>query len=300
MSKTLGIIPQIIKMKILSLIFLLSFEFASSQVINIVPNTEVYTCNLIGKEVLRSVPLINTSDPIVTTNENATITVYDLITIGKNQFYKVLYDGNDLYLLTVFLYCKNDSLVNYWGLHNSEADVSRRKKQAMDIFLSNKNKLKQDSIEITKMMLRADSLYKLGLERARIDSLKEDQEYLFDAKELAKNEFGYFNFKYSTSNKITDFSINVYNASKTKKTIKYICLTIKAINPVDDIIGKPKVFRCVGPIEFNNASNYAFDTAFISNIVDRLEIINVKIEYMDKTTKVFNGSNIRKIDLDHN
>lgn len=87
----------------------------------------------------------------------------------------------------------------------------------------------------------------------------------------------------------TGYSIRFYNP--TKKTIKYIWITVAGFNPVDDIVIDPitrrsaKKFTCVGPIEGNETGTYEFNYAWHTDLVESTKIITLKIQYADGSIK---------------
>jgi hypothetical protein len=92
------------------------------------------------------------------------------------------------------------------------------------------------------------------------------------------------------------FSISVSNYAE--KTIKYISFTVKALNPVDDIVAT-KTVRGVGPIEKGRSASYEFEDIIYSNTAKYLNIESVKIQYMDGTIYTIPKSAIHDITV-HN
>lgn len=88
--------------------------------------------------------------------------------------------------------------------------------------------------------------------------------------------------KYSTG-----AEFDVYNPSK--KTIKYIWLTIAGENPVGDLVktneGFYKTLKAVGPVRPHDVVTISFDYIWPTDIVEKLRISTIKIQYMDGTIK---------------
>lgn len=88
----------------------------------------------------------------------------------------------------------------------------------------------------------------------------------------------------------TDLAIKYYNP--TKKTIKYIWLTVKGYNPVKDVVVDPIkktssiTLKSVGPIEPYKTGEYNFEFAWFTDLVDSVKITNIKIQYMDGSVKM--------------
>jgi len=106
----------------------------------------------------------------------------------------------------------------------------------------------------------------------------------------------YSNHKHDEYTDAQDFEVAFYNP--TKKTIKYIWITLKGYNSVDD----PVMFnngrytstkQCIGPIAPRETSRYNFEYVWFDNIVEYGLIQRIKIQYMDRTIKIINNvSNI--------
>lgn len=90
--------------------------------------------------------------------------------------------------------------------------------------------------------------------------------------------------------KFADVSIDVINPYKSK--IKYISFTIKAFNPVGDVVrdgisrATSKTVRGVGPIEYGDHGLYNFESVIYSSVIEKMQIIQIKIQFFDGTTKI--------------
>jgi hypothetical protein len=85
-------------------------------------------------------------------------------------------------------------------------------------------------------------------------------------------------------------SFEVFNP--TNKVIKYVTFYVSGINPVGDVVYNVRQhsniseFRGVGPIKPNESANYEWEYAWFTDVVEKLKITKVKIQYMDGSTKI--------------
>ena len=80
----------------------------------------------------------------------------------------------------------------------------------------------------------------------------------------------------------TGYRITLANMSK--KTIKYIWISVKGINPVDDPVSV-KTLKCIGPINAYSEGSYSFDYVWMTDVVEKFKLISIKIQYMDGSFK---------------
>jgi len=85
----------------------------------------------------------------------------------------------------------------------------------------------------------------------------------------------------------TGFDIKIYNP--TKKTIKYIWVSMVGKNPVGDPVvsrGKSIVMvKCIGPILPEEEDQWDFEYVWFSDLVTTAKITKIKVQYMDGTFK---------------
>lgn len=114
------------------------------------------------------------------------------------------------------------------------------------------------------------------------EALKEANKYLVGAKAngIAIKDWSFYDESDYTSG--TGYSISFRNLEK--KTIKYVTLTLKALNPVNDLVGIKSV-KCVGPIKQNETGKYDFNYVWHSDLVDTVILTGIKIQYMDGSFK---------------
>ena len=74
--------------------------------------------------------------------------------------------------------------------------------------------------------------------------------------------------------------------------MQYITFYALGINPVGDVVYNVRQhsniseFRGVGPIKPNESANYEWEYAWFTDVVEKLKITKVKIQYMDGSTKI--------------
>lgn len=96
-------------------------------------------------------------------------------------------------------------------------------------------------------------------------------------------------FESEFSDKIHNLYFRVYNNSS--KTIKYITIYTKAFNRVGDAIKDNKTgkfvndVKIVGPIDPKTYGEVIFDNVWYSSVLDRSEITQVIVIFMDNTSK---------------
>ena len=99
-----------------------------------------------------------------------------------------------------------------------------------------------------------------------------------------------YSWSWGSKNEYSDFQnidIEFYNSSK--KTIKYVYVTFRAKNAVGDPVnGATKTLTGIGPIEPGASSSYSFEDVWYSHTIDKVSIVSIKVQYMDKTTRTIN------------
>ena len=120
---------------------------------------------------------------------------------------------------------------------------------------------------------------------------------------------------YETKNPITVVENTAYDMSEytdgtgfrctiqnnNKKTIKYIWITFKGFNAVDDPVyvssarGYSINKKCIGPIAQDETGSYDFEYAWLTDIVEYAKITSIKVQYMDLSTRTF--TNLKDIIL---
>lgn len=80
----------------------------------------------------------------------------------------------------------------------------------------------------------------------------------------------------------------------SKITIKYLYLTVKALNPVDDLIGT-KIITAVGPIEIEHTGNYEFKDIFLTRVLGKVKLLKLVIEYKNGLKKEYTGAGLKNI-----
>lgn len=99
----------------------------------------------------------------------------------------------------------------------------------------------------------------------------------------------------------TGFRINVFNP--TKKVIKYINVSFAGLNPVNDRVlnkyGTSYIssVRCVGPIKPLESGEYKWDYIWFNDLVEKVKLISIVVEYMDGSKKVI--KDINKVEIEN-
>lgn len=87
------------------------------------------------------------------------------------------------------------------------------------------------------------------------------------------------------------FDLEVSIVNPYKKKLKYVWITFKAFNSVDDpafddITRKStKTVQGIGPIEYTATGSYKFERVFYSTVVKYIKITTIKIQFFDGTFK---------------
>ena len=108
---------------------------------------------------------------------------------------------------------------------------------------------------------------------------------LFAAK---KSGIGIWGFKINVNDKdyVTGFRATFMNMSWKK--IKYIYITISAVNAVKNPVAT-KTVKAIGPINFNETTSKSYDNLFLSKNINSIKITSLKILYIDGTVKLISG-----------
>ena len=94
----------------------------------------------------------------------------------------------------------------------------------------------------------------------------------------------------------TDYSsgFKIVVGNHKNKTIKYVWITVNAINPVGDLVAT-KTVRGIGPVTTGDFGTWTFDNVIYSKVVESLKITGIKIQYMDSSVKQIPGGDIKKL-----
>lgn len=110
---------------------------------------------------------------------------------------------------------------------------------------------------------------------------------------LCINDYG---IKESSGGYFMDFNIQFSNLKKGK-IIKYMWVTAKALNGVDDIVSI-KTFKIIGPVHYEKFGSSNFESAFSNGkIIEYVKLINIKIQYMDGSIASFSGKILSNITM---
>ncbi|WP_462267951.1 hypothetical protein [Mucilaginibacter sp.] len=100
------------------------------------------------------------------------------------------------------------------------------------------------------------------------------------------------NLSESSSDYVTGFKISFFNFSK--KRIKYIYITVKALNAVNDLIST-KTVRAIGPIDVSDAGSYDWTDLYFSSIIETVKVNSIKVQYFDGTVKIYPASVVNQL-----
>lgn len=71
----------------------------------------------------------------------------------------------------------------------------------------------------------------------------------------------------------------------TNKTIKYVWISVTALNPVGDPVGTTRTLKLVGPIEPDTSGTYNFDYVWMSDLPSTGKVRSIKVQYMDGSVR---------------
>lgn len=148
--------------------------------------------------------------------------------------------------------------------------------------LTEKN-ISSDSIKFYVKL--KDSLYKaLVISEMNSPEFKLKKE-ISDVYTLG-NKYGISFLEYDVIGNDYSIGLNFNVLNNSKKTIKYLYLTLQAFNPVNDPVGGVKKITAIGPIEKGVNSTYKFENIVYSSIATSISLLSLKIQYMDGSTKI--------------
>jgi len=194
------------------------------------------------------------------------------------DYYEIAYLGN-----SYFIYKEDLSLVD--NQYNFELLLkdSILKTDSFKKFNISNSDLDRVELEIENIKLKLD-VYKF------ID--------LCRPKGLVVISNSVFNESEYTDGK--SFSFEVINLSKKK--IKYITFNVIGYNAVDDkVIDRGKYLKSikgVGPINYDEKAYYSFKYVWLTDLVEYTKVVNIKIEYMDGSSKIIDNPNSVTLSLE--
>ena len=149
------------------------------------------------------------------------------------------------------------------------------KKQVLEEAKAKEKKEREESIESDRQYTKSlDSL--LTLYR-KLDIILDNWDWSYESEHYSA----------------FDFSFTIINPYKKK--IKYVWVTFKVYNAVDDPAidrfsrSSVKTVQGIGPIEYGSQSSYNFESAFYSNVASKVKITTIKIQFFDGTFKTINN-----------
>jgi hypothetical protein len=82
----------------------------------------------------------------------------------------------------------------------------------------------------------------------------------------------------------TSFKFEIGN--NTKKIIKYVYLTIKGYNAVNDPVENSVTETCIGPISPEETASYKFENIWWTDVIEKVKIIGLKLKFTDNTYRI--------------
>lgn len=173
-------------------------------------------------------------------------------------------------------------------------DDVETKEAYFENFLLLSDSLKQ---KLKASAIQKEKLYKIGLAQIEIKERQEVIDFLKNTKKsgictIDKTAIDMSEYTDGTGARFTFYNPN-------SKDIKYLWITFTGYNRVDDKVlefGKSaQTVQCIGPIKPESYSTFEFEYVWMTDIVEYLKINQIKIQFMDNTTKTV--SSIESITL---
>ena len=182
-----------------------------------------------------------------------TVTDYTKCDVGSDDFFEIYFKGSPYFV-------KSENLT----FLDKEKSIEKLKNLDSISKSDLKTKAKKSSVDWYNLeMEKAKKLF----EKCKSNGIAIIDYSLFDESEYTNG---------------TGYRISFFNTSK--KTIKYVWLTLSGYNPVKDLVAT-KTVKCVGPIEYDTNGEYTFNYVWNTDLVETVKLANIKIQYMDGTFK---------------
>ena len=169
-----------------------------------------------------------------------------------------------------------------------------------DIFKYKDGKHKKDSaIKRANILFVLDSLGKIeDAKKAIINAYNDSIEEVNEIIKIKNNKSAVMVFKSvavdeSEYTKGTGYEVSFLNQSK--KVLKYVTFQVNAYNAVNDLI-ETKSVRGVGPIEHLDLGEYKWDYVWFTDLVEKVQIAKITIQFMDGTYTTILAPKIIKLD----
>jgi len=177
----------------------------------------------------------------------------------KSKFYKVFHNG-------------------IYFIKENEVNISPKD----DLYL--KSLTRQEDLNLSQEVLNISRKNQDSLKKMAETMMKKYREIGIKNGLLIKKSAVFDQSEYTDATGYTFTPINT-----SKKTIKYIWVTVNGINPVNDVVSF-KTLKCVGPLETNDEGTYSFDYVWYTDTVVTCKITSIKIQYMDGSVKQLNNA----------
>lgn len=135
----------------------------------------------------------------------------------------------------------------------------------------------------------------------RLETIKKALDFLEKSKSAGIVVFDWSFYDESEYTEGTSVKIQVYNP--TVKTIKYLWFNFIGYNAVDDKVIQKGVStitkKAIGPIESDETGTYQFEYVWFTDIVEKMKIASIKVQYMDGSIKTVTNTESITLSKEH-
>jgi hypothetical protein len=152
--------------------------------------------------------------------------------------------------------------------------------------------------DISELMDTCSSVYKdYFFNKAIVNSLNSLVEHNNKISKFIKSHRIYFTkaYCYDMSEYTDGKGYKIDIANNYNKTIKYVTISFRGYNAVNDPVGPSVTRKCIGPIEKDEISSYTFEYVWFTNIVEYTKITYVKVQFMDNSIIILKNPNSYKM-----
>lgn len=218
----------------------------------------------------------------------------------KGDYMKGVSVDDILYVQGVFL-CEEKYLnkKKYFlkVLYNDKIGYVEADKDNIMIYRQNKISVSDFYIKFTNLSeIDKESLNENGLLLSKYSYLKKKESLLNYLTSYEKYGIALIKANAYNDYSITGARFKILNMSK--KTIKYITFTFFGENPVEDRVGKNMIRKGIGPVESYAYGSWDFDSVWLTDTVEYLNLLSIQIQYMDGKIKTIPYSKNLWIDED--
>lgn len=151
---------------------------------------------------------------------------------------------------------------------------------------SSKYKTKKEILEQEEIRIKRET--QLEESRIKIETAEKLRKTKLLMSKLSSQGIAIIDYQPYDISEVTDgtgFEIRLFNP--TKKTIKYVNISMYGINPVGDkvLVDFKNTFinkvKCVGPIKPFEGAEYKWEYIWLNDLVETVKLISLNIQYMD-------------------